>query len=212
MRPTRRSHPVQSNPETIAAIELRSVPSGLFALDALAKEAQVRVRFAGDIDPSRFLIVIDGPLADVEAALLRAIAAAGSEVLETLLLPRAHRWLIDGLGGKFQAPAAPAAREQTLGVLQCHTVIATIAATDRALKAADVALLRLRLATDLAGQGHAVFCGEQYDVEEALAAASKTDESGVGVETRLIPRAASETFQAAAQRSPGPRPLKPLDC
>ena len=200
-----------SQPDTIAALELRSVPSGLFALDALVKEAEVGVRFAGDIDPSRFLIVLDGALANVEVALQRAIDVAGDDLLETLLLPRAHGLLIAALNGHLQAPESPAQRELTIGVLQCHTVIATLAATDRALKAAQTSLLRLRLATELAGQGHAVLCGEQFDVQEALTAAATTDNPGVEVSTRLIPRAASQTFLAAAQRAPGPRPLTPLD-
>ncbi len=201
------AHPIT---DTVAAIELRSVPSGLVALDALVKEAIVTVRYAGDIDPSRFLIVFDGALADVEAALLKAIDVADVDVLETLLLPRAHPRLRAGIGGDFTPPTGPADREWTIGVLQCHTVIATIAATDRALKAAECALLRLRIATDLAGQGHAVVAGEQFDVEAALEAAIETAEVGVAVETRLIPRAAIETFLAAGQRASGARPLRSL--
>lgn len=202
---------MQTPSETIAALELRSVPSGLFALDAIVKQAHVQIRFAGDVDPSRFLIVFDGTLGDVEAGLDRGIEAGGDDVLETLLLARAHHTLRLALSGAFTAPAAPASSESTLGILQSHTTISTIAATDRSLKAADVSLLRLRFATHLAGQGHAVLCGEQFDVEEALAAACTTEQTGVTIETRIIPRAASETFFAAAQRGPGPRSLSPLD-
>ncbi len=197
--------------ETIAALQLRSVPAGLFALDALVKEAQVRIRFAGDVDPSRYLIVMDGDLANVEVGLARAAEAAGSDVLETLLLANAHHLLRAGLAGTLAPVAVPSAQEATIGVLQCHTVLGTIAAVDRALKAADVELVRLRIATHLAGHGHAVVCGEQFDVQEALLAAENTMQNGVVVDTRLIPRAALETFLAAAQRAPGPRPLAPLD-
>ncbi len=202
---------METKSDTIAALELRSVPSGLFALDALVKEALVRIRFAGDIDPSRFLLVFDGDLAAVDAALQRAVEIAQADVLETLLLPRAHYRLRAALAGTTTPPDEGAGSEATIGVLQCHTVISTIAATDRALKAAEVTLLRLRLATLLGGQGHAVVCGEQFDVQEALNAAERTEQAGVQVEVRLIPRAASETFIAAAQRAPGPRSLMPLD-
>ncbi len=197
--------------DTLAALELRSVPAGLVALDALVKEAEVSLRFASDIDPSHFLLVFEGDLASVEAGLRRAIAVAGGDVLESLLLPRAHADLRAALAGKLTPPAASAQAEHAIGVLQCHTVIATLAATDRALKVAEVALLRLRCATELAGQGHAVLCGEQSDVEAALDAAREDAGAGVTVETRLIPRAAVETFSAAAQRPLGQRGLRPLD-
>lgn len=196
--------------ETLAAIELRTVPSGLVALDALVKEAEVRVRFAGDIDPSHFLVVFDGQLADVEAALQRAIAVGGADTLETLLLPRAHADLRAATGGEFAPPGPSAKAECAVGVLQTHTVLGIIAATDRALKAAEVALLRLRFATDLAGQGHAVIAGEHFDVAAALAAAADPT-GGLAVESRIIPRAAVETFAAAAQRQSGARALRPLE-
>ncbi|MCO4760571.1 MAG: BMC domain-containing protein [Myxococcales bacterium] len=197
--------------DTLAALELRSVPAGLGVLDALVKEAVVTLRFAGDIDPSRFLLVFEGDLASVEAGLLRATEVAGDDLLESLLLPRAHADLRAALAGELTPPQGPAAEEQAIGVLQCHTVISTLAATDRALKSAETKLLRMRLATELAGQGHAVVCGEQYDVEAALEAATAASGAGVTVTTRLIPRAAPETFTAAAQRSLGARPLRPLD-
>ena len=196
--------------ETLAAIELRTVPSGLVALDALVKEAQVHIRFAGDMDPSHFLVVFDGQLADVEAALQRAIAVSGADTLETLLLPRAHADLRAATSGEFAPPGPLAAAECTVGVVQSHTVLGIIAATDRALKAAEVALLRLRFATELAGQGHAVVAGAHFDVAAALAAAADRA-GGVAVETRIIPRAAAETFAAAAQRKGGARALGPLE-
>lgn len=197
--------------DTLAALELRSLPAGLAVLDALVKEVEVQLRFSGDIDPSRFLIVFEGDLASVEVGLERAVEVGDRDVLESLLLPRAHAALRAGLVGALTPPEIPAGQEQAIGVIQCHTVIATLAATDRALKSADVALLRLRLATELAGQGHAVLCGEHYDVEAALAAAMTEAGVGVVVETRLIPRAAVETFAAAAQRPLGQRGLRPLD-
>lgn len=196
--------------ETLAGIELRTIPSGLVALDALVKEAEVDVRFAGDIDPSHFLIVFEGALANVEAALQRAIAVGASDTLETLLLPRAHGRLGAATSGEFAPPGPPAKDESAVGVMQSHTVLGIIAATDRALKAAEVDLLRLRFATELAGQGHAVIAGAHFDVAAALEAAAE-HAGGALIETRIIPRAARETFAAAAQRQSGPRALRSLE-
>ena len=90
--------------EPLAGIETLSVPAGLVALDALAKEAAVDVLFAGDIDPSRFLVLFCGDLGAVEAALQRAIADAGADLAESLLLPQAHRGLRAALHGQLLAP------------------------------------------------------------------------------------------------------------
>ena len=187
------------------------MPSGLAALDALVKEADVSVRFAGDIDPGRFLILLEGDLASVEVALQRVDEVGAADLLETLLLPRAHGALRAALVGQLASTARPRSEEHAIGAIATYTVISTLAAVDRALKAADVCLLRLRLSTDLAGQGHAVIAGEQFDVEAALEAANQGAGAGVAVETRLIPRAASLTFDAAAQRPYARRQIRPLE-
>ncbi|MSP92042.1 MAG: BMC domain-containing protein [Myxococcales bacterium] len=201
----------QDNYETLAAVELVHVPAGFVALDGLSKEADVDVLFAGDIDPGRFLIVFCGHLGAVEVALRRSLDVAGTDVAESLLLPNAHVGLRAALQGVVARPDMARAAQLAMGVLQTHTVIGIVAAADRALKAADVALVRLRFATELGGSGHCAFVGDQDDVEAALAAGSAGTPSGVVVIARRIARPADSVYVAAAQRGVGPRGLRPLD-
>jgi len=197
--------------ETLAAIELLSVPAGLCALDALCKQATVDVLFAGDIDPGHFLVLFSGDLASVETALAAAVQEGAGEVLETLLLPQAHSGLHAALGGALLDAARAADEESALGILQAHTVIGTLAAVDRALKAASLRVVRLRFASELAGQGHAVLAGPQFDIEAGLEAAQADLPAGVVLHVRRIARPAAEVFAAAAQRAAGPRAVRPLD-
>ena len=196
---------------SIAGIELRTVPAGLGVLDALVKEAWVNVRFGGDIEPSHFLVLFDGDLGDVEAALARALQVAAADALETLLLPQAHAALRCALAGEFQSVDEALAHEWALGSLQCHSVLGTLASADRALKVAETSLLRLRLASELGGQGHVVLVGDQHDVDAALDAAVAGATVGVAIERRLVPRPAEATLRAAAQRQRAPRDLRPFE-
>lgn len=195
----------------LAGLDLQHVPAGLAALDAVCKEAPVRVLFAGDIDPGRFLLIFAGDLAAVEAALHKGIADAGDALLESLLLPQAHTHLHAALRGQLTDPRAILRAEHALGTLHAHTPLTLLAAVDRALKVADVSLLRLRIASELAGQGHAVLAGDQSDVEAAMDAARAGTPSGVTLQTRLIARPAAEVVAAAVQRPMGSRSLRPLD-
>ena len=197
--------------ETLAAIELLSVPAGLCALDALCKQAAVDVLFAGDIDPGHFLVLFSGDLASVEASLAQAVLEGGADVLETLLLPQAHEGLHAALRGALLSAAQAEDEETALGILQAHTVIGTLAAVDRALKAASLRVIRLRFAAELAGQGHAVLAGPQFDIEAGLEAAQADLPPGVVLQVRRIARPAAEVFAAAAQRPPGARAVRPLD-
>ncbi len=186
--------------ETLAGIELSQVPAGLFVLDALAKEAAVQILVASDIDPGHFLILFGGDLSSVESALQRAMAEAGPELCESLLLPQAHPGLRAALDGEMQTFSAAQSSDSSLGIVQCHTVLGTLAAVDRALKIAETQLIRLRLASELGGQGHAVLTGEQFDIEAALDAAQTGAPTGVNIVTRRIARPAAEVYVAAAQR------------
>lgn len=197
--------------DTLAAIELVSVPAGLVALDALVKEAAVELVFAGDIDPGRFLVIFGGDVASCEASLRRAVQEVPGEVTETLLLPQAHDLLRRALHGQLGPAAAAADRQDSLGILQCHTPISTIAAVDRALKAAETLVMRLRFASELGGQGHAVLAGDQHDIEASLQAAVEGAASGVVVLARRIARPAAEVYLAAAQRRAGQRALSALE-
>jgi microcompartment protein CcmL/EutN len=181
----------------------------------LAKQAEVEVLFAGDIDPGRFLVVFCGDLGEVESALERGIEAGATDVTESLLLPQAHLGLRAALHGIVTPPEDAHLGQAAMGILQAHTVIAIVAAADRALKAADVQLVRLRFAAELGGSGHCAFVGDQDAVEAALAAGQESGAAGgargVVVTARLIARPADAVYTAAAQRAPGPRGLRPLD-
>jgi microcompartment protein CcmL/EutN len=195
----------------LAGLDLLHVPAGLAALDAVCKEAPVRVLFAGDIDPGRFLLIFAGDLASVEAALHKGIVQATDALLESLLLPQAHAHLHAALYGNFADSQEVLRAEHALGTLHAHTPLTLLAALDRALKVADVSLLRLRLASELAGQGHAVLAGEQYDVEAAILAAQSSMPAGVALQTRMIARPAPEVVAAALQRPAGTRTLRPFE-
>ena len=52
--------------DALALLELDAVASGLRALDALVKQAPVRVLEANLVEPGRFLILLCGPVAEVD--------------------------------------------------------------------------------------------------------------------------------------------------
>jgi microcompartment protein CcmL/EutN len=191
------TEPVCPEPAPLLVLEVGSLPRGLLVLDQMAKEAEVHVRWAGDVDPSRFLIVLDGDLSALESALDRGLVAAGDRLVAHVLLPQAHPRLLAGLDGVLSSRDDVQADELALGALESYTISGVVRGTDRALKIAPVRLVRLRFATQLGGQGHAVIAGEHADVEVALDAAAASEPAGVQIETTLIARPAAETALAA---------------
>lgn len=149
----------------LAMIEIGDIPAGFLALDALAKEAPVKILGAGTIQQGHWLVSFAGEVEAVERSFSKAMDRAKDWVVDSVLLPHAEpriaRALRDG-SVKMDAPG------DALGVLQTGTSPTLLLAIDAALKGALVELVELRAAEGLGGRALATVWGEQSDVEAAI--------------------------------------------
>jgi microcompartment protein CcmL/EutN len=153
----------------LALIDFASIAAGIEAADAMAKRAQIDVIRAGTVQPGRYLVLIGGPVADVEESLAAGRAVGGPAVLDHVFLPHVHPEVVAAIGGG-RVPEV----EDALGVVETTTVAATIHAADAGLKGAAVRLVEIRMADGLGGKGIVLFSGLVADVQTAV-------EIGVGV-------------------------------
>ncbi len=156
--------PSANRPDALALLELCSVARGYRALDALVKEAPVRVIEANLVEPGRFLILTGGGVAEIEAAHRVGLQVAGEDVVDALLIPFVHGSVWDGLAG-----LGPVGDVDTIGIVEGSSIAGVLDACDRAMKEADVQLAGLRVATALGGKGFFVVHGTQDAVEAAIA-------------------------------------------
>jgi microcompartment protein CcmL/EutN len=172
----------------LAMLAIADVPTGLAALDALAKEAPVEVLAAGTIQSGEYLIAFAGEVEPVEMSFERALGVASGAVGDRVLLPYAEARLVPAfLEGVVRWPAPG----DTLGVIQVASPPTLLRAVDAALKGAEIDLVELRLGDGLAGKGLATIWGGTHDVEAALALAEATLSRGrgEGASVRIIPNA-----------------------
>ncbi len=169
--------------EAVALVEVETISRGYVTLDAIAKRARVTVKLARPVTPGKLIILFGGDVAAVGESLDAARETAGAQLLDELFLPYAHRSLLPALDGVI----APEPGE-SVGVVELHTVAATLAAADIALKATEVSVPRMQLAVGIGGKGYFTLAGALGDVEAALAAVREhvRPERLVGIE--LIPR------------------------
>ncbi len=165
----------------LALIEVASVARGMVVCDALVKRAQVEVLRAHPVDPGKYSILFAGPVAEVEEAMEAAEETAAKTTIDTLLLPFVHDAVIPAVRGNPGAPTVI-----SLGIVETHTLAGSVVGLDAALKAAEVAVVELRLGAGLAGKGYFVLTGELHDVEAALEAA--VDVAGADAMCEIIAR------------------------
>lgn len=167
----------------IGLIETSSIALGIKAADAMLKTAYVDLVQAEATSPGKYLALVAGDVAAVQAAVAAGAQVAESSLLDSLVIPNLHAQVYPAIRGE----ATPAA-VQAVAVVETFTVAGALRAADAAVKAAAVDLLEVRLARGLGGKGYFMVTGDVGSVQAAADAAERAAaENGGHLATTVIP-------------------------
>lgn len=169
----------------LGLLELESLARGVVVADALVKQAMVSIAIAEPVSPGKYLLVFVGAEAEVAESFKAGLAAGGSLVLDSLHLHHLDEAVVAAL---LRGEVAKVGADDAVGIVELHTVAATLRAADVALKAAHVKLTHFQLAKGIGGKGWFTLAGAQHDVEAALDAAGAAVQAPLLVATELISR------------------------
>ncbi len=145
--------------------EFSSIAAGIQALDAMAKAAPVRILVTRIVCPGKYVILITGDVASVEASLIAGRRDREGVLVDELFLPNLHPRVIPAIRGPL------AVREwDALGIIESLSVAGGVLAADAAAKEAMVEIPELRLAGGMGGKSTVKVMGGIHDVEAAVAA------------------------------------------
>jgi microcompartment protein CcmL/EutN len=159
-----------ANP-ALALLECSSIALGLKAADAAVKKAPVQLLEAAAVTPGKFLILLAGGEAEVLESFAAAISACGEKLIDKMLLAHVHSQVIQAATGKI-----PDFSLNALGTVETVSAASSLLAADRAVKAAKVELIKLRLARGIGGKGYFVLNGPLSEIEAGVAAALSVGE------------------------------------
>lgn len=168
----------------LGLFELESLARGPVVADALVKRARVTIAIAEAVSPGKYLLVFSGAVGEVDESFRAGLEAGGSRVLDQLYLPHVAEGVVEALAGTFVRPTL----DDAIGLVELHTVSATLRAADAALKRAAVRLTALHLARGIGGKGWFSLAGVLHDVEAALEGAAAAVEAPLLLATELIQR------------------------
>lgn len=155
--------------KVLGVLEFNSIATGFSSLDAMVKAASVKIIDAKPVCPGKFIIIIAGEVADVDAALTAGKKAGGGKIVDELFLPQLDEQIIPAITG-----AAPCDRWDAIGVVEALSVTASIEAGDVAAKVADIQIPEIRLAVGLGGKSYVKMIGDISDIEISMNAAVET--------------------------------------
>jgi len=172
------------NKNSIGLIEMSSIAAGFEVCDAMLKAADVELVLARTICSGKYMVLIRGGVAAVEAAVDQGRQTGHFSVIDTFVIPNVHESIFPAMSGLTKVDALDA-----LGIVESFSVASLIEGADAMAKAANVRLVEVRLAMALGGKAFASVTGSVSAVRSAVeAGAQAIGRKGLLVNKVVIPQ------------------------
>lgn len=170
--------------KTLGLIEFNSIARGYLVADVMLKSAEVELVKAHSICPGKFIAMVSGDVGAVKTAVDSGLIKGAQSVVDQLVLPNLSTSIIPAITGCTMVSMGDA-----VGIMEFFSIASAVVAADKALKAADVCLVDLRLGFAIGGKAFVTLTGDVSAVEAAIdAGVYSALETGLVVESIVIPR------------------------
>lgn len=149
----------------VGFLESSSIAKGIEAADAMCKMAAVKLAKTATLARGKYLILITGPVGEVESSLRAGKEILGKTLIDEVLIRNVHQHVVDALDKRRAVDVIGA-----LGIVETKEAISAVLAADAAAKAAAVHVLEVKTVVG-GGKGYFTVCGDIGDVRTAVAAA-----------------------------------------
>ncbi|MBI9072312.1 MAG: BMC domain-containing protein [Melioribacteraceae bacterium] len=151
------------NKNSIGLIELSSIASGMLASDTMLKTSEVELILSRSICSGKYMVLIGGDVAAVQAAVTSAEEIVRGSVIDTFVIPNVHPDIFPAISGQNEVDELKA-----LGILEAFSVASLIEGADAAAKSSNIKLIEVRLAMALGGKAYCTLTGDVAAVTSAI--------------------------------------------
>jgi microcompartment protein CcmL/EutN len=151
----------------VGIIELASIYKGYEVQDAVLKAAHVEKLVARTICSGKYIMIVRGEVADVEAAMGVASEVGGFSVINATTIPNIDPRIFPAIVGCTILEPGPRDNVGALLIIETFSVVSAIKAADVAVKEAPLDLLRIHVAMAVGGKGFVVIAGDVAALEAA---------------------------------------------
>ena len=169
--------------DSLGLIELTSIAAGFQAADAMLKAAAVDLVLSRSICSGKYMVMVRGDVAAVQAAVSAGVNAGHFSVIDSFVIPNLHESVFPAI-----SCATKVEELEALGIVESFSVASLIEGADAAVKAANVQLIEIRLAMALGGKAFVTLTGNVAAVQSAVdAGAQVVGQKGMLVNKVVIP-------------------------
>jgi microcompartment protein CcmL/EutN len=183
--------------EAIGMIELTSVGIGYQVQDVMLKAADVQLVLGRTICSGKYINMVTGSVASVQASMAAGLDAAPDGVIDHITIPNVHSGVFPALSQSVQLNVdRDKPKPDAIGIVETYSVASVLAAADAAVKASAVTLFRIHTAMALGGKGFAMMAGSVSDCRNGVEiAAEVVREKGLLVSAVVIPNPSEQLYQ-----------------
>lgn len=178
--------------EALGMIEVNSIAAGVDVGDAMLKTANVRLINAQPVCCGKYIVIVQGGVAEVKSSVDSGLTAARESLVDSLVIPNVHPQVFSALNC-----SSVIEKRDAVGVIESFSLAASIYAADTAVKAAHVDLIEVRLGRGLGGKAFVVLTGDVSSVKAAVDSASKNSNTeGMIARVTVIPSPHADLMSA----------------
>ena len=173
----------------IGLIENSSIALGIEATDTMCKMAQVELLKGQVIARGKYIILISGPVGEVESAMRAGVDSVGSTMIHNFIIRNVHQHVLDAMEKRRSVKELDA-----FGLIETKDAVVAIHAADAAAKSAKVHLLEVKAVLP-GGKGYVSMTGEVGAVRTAVGAGIEVVPKAMLVHHIVIPRPDSQLLK-----------------
>ncbi len=177
----------------VGLLENSSIAVGVEAADAMCKMAQVELVQAQVIARGKYIILISGPVGEVESSMRTGIEMAGGTLIHQFIIRNVHKHVLDALEKRRVVKQLDA-----LGIIETKDAVAALHAADAAAKSAKVHLLDVKTVLP-GGKGYVSMTGDVGSVRTAVGAGIQVVPEGMLVKHVVIPQPDTQLLKTMGQ-------------
>jgi len=177
----------------VGLLESSSIAKGIEASDAMCKMASVKLARAGVIARGKYVVIITGPLGEVESSLRAGRQMLGQDMIDEVLIRNIHSQVLETLDRRV-----PVKELDAVGIIETKDAIGAVLAADTAAKAASVRLLETKTSVG-GGKGYVTMTGEVGAVRSAVAAGIGALPEAALVSHVVIPQAHAQLLETVGK-------------
>ncbi|MEE0229530.1 MAG: BMC domain-containing protein, partial [Peptococcaceae bacterium] len=139
----------------IGMVEFNSIARGIYVADQMVKISDVEIATAAPTCPGKYIAIVYGDVAAVEASVKIGERMAEEFFVDSLLIPNVDAGVFPAITG-----ATMPQRIQAVGIIESFSLATMIVCADAVLKTAEVEAIELRLGNGLGGKSYFTFTGD----------------------------------------------------